>query len=108
MIKLVNVCKTYPLGDGVQALQNANLSIAPNEYVGIIGPSGSGKSTLLHLLGLLDGPTEGNIFFDGKDTALLSDAELSALRGKSIGFVFQRSEEHTSELQSRQYLVCRL
>jgi len=89
MIKLVNVCKTYPLGDGIQALQNANLSIAPNEYVGIIGPSGSGKSTLLYLLGLLDGPTEGNIFFDGKDTALLSDAELSALRGKSIGFVFQ-------------------
>jgi putative ABC transport system ATP-binding protein len=89
MIKLINVSKTYALGDGVRALRNATLAIAPNEYVGILGPSGSGKSTLLYLIGLLDTPTEGRILFEGKDIALLSDTELSALRGRSIGFVFQ-------------------
>ncbi|MBU4198802.1 MAG: ABC transporter ATP-binding protein [Verrucomicrobia bacterium] len=89
MIKLIHVTKTYFLGDGVQALRNASLTIAPNDYVGILGPSGSGKSTLLYMMGLLDIPTEGTVIFEGRDTARLSDVELSALRGKSIGFVFQ-------------------
>ncbi len=89
MIKLLDVTKTYFLGTGVQALRNANLTIERNEYVGILGPSGSGKSTLLYLLGLLDTPTQGRVLFEGRDTAQLTDNELSALRGRSIGFVFQ-------------------
>ncbi|MDD5677491.1 MAG: ABC transporter ATP-binding protein [Kiritimatiellae bacterium] len=89
MIKLLDVTKTYFLGTGVRALQNATLTISRNEYVGILGPSGSGKSTLLYLLGLLDTPTQGQVLFEGRDTALLTDTELSALRGRSIGFVFQ-------------------
>lgn len=89
MIKLLDVTKTYLLGTGVQALRNATLTISRNEYVGILGPSGSGKSTLLYMLGLLDTPTQGRVLFEGQDTAQLSDTELSALRGRSIGFVFQ-------------------
>ncbi len=89
MIKLVDVNKEFALGDGVRALRNVNLTIAAREYVGILGPSGSGKSTLLYILGLLDSPSDGVVLFDGLDTARLSDTALSALRGRSIGFVFQ-------------------
>ncbi len=89
MIRLVDVNKDYALGDGVRALRNINLEIAPGEYVGIIGPSGSGKSTLLYILGLLDTPTQGAVLFDGQDTAGLPDPALSLLRSRRIGFVFQ-------------------
>jgi putative ABC transport system ATP-binding protein len=89
MIKLVDVTKNFALGNGVRALRNVSLDIAPREYVGILGPSGSGKSTLLYIIGLLDSPSDGAVLFDGQDTARLSDTALSLLRGKSIGFVFQ-------------------
>lgn len=89
MISLVNVSKRYGTTVRVNALLNVNLHIAPNDYVGILGPSGSGKSTLLHIMGLLDHPTEGQVLMDGKNVARLSDLEMSGLRGKTIGFVFQ-------------------
>jgi ABC-type lipoprotein export system ATPase subunit len=89
MIELVNVSRTYMAGNVVMALRNANLSIPAGDFLGIVGASGSGKSTLLHLIGLLDKPSEGHIFFEGRDTALLSDRELSRLRGHAVGFVFQ-------------------
>jgi putative ABC transport system ATP-binding protein len=89
MIELLNVSKVYPAGTPVNAIRGVSLRVATNDYVGILGPSGSGKSTLLNLMGLLDVPTEGEVRFDGRHTATLSDAELSRLRGRSIGFVFQ-------------------
>jgi putative ABC transport system ATP-binding protein len=89
MIKLVNIGKTYPAGEGVRALQGVNLHVRAGEYVGILGPSGSGKSTLLNLLGLLDTPSTGQLLFEDRDVATLTDLELSRLRGRAIGFVFQ-------------------
>jgi putative ABC transport system ATP-binding protein len=88
-VELAGVSKVNPMGAGVRALSGVSLSIAPNDYLAIVGPSGSGKSTLLHLVGLLDRPTAGTLRFEGVDTAGLSDRELSRLRGRAIGFVFQ-------------------
>ncbi len=73
----------------VVAVDSANLRIDAGDYLAIVGPSGSGKSTLLHLLGLLDRPTSGSYFFEGVDTALLTDRQRAGLRARSIGFVFQ-------------------
>jgi putative ABC transport system ATP-binding protein len=89
MIELDNIGKTYPAGAGVRALQGVSLHVGEGEYVGILGPSGSGKSTLLNLLGLLDTPSTGQLRFEGRDVATLTDLELSRLRGRAIGFVFQ-------------------
>lgn len=89
MIELDNIGKTYPAGAGVRALQGVSLHVGEGEYVGILGPSGSGKSTLLNLLGLLDTPSTGQLRFEGRDVATLTDLELSRLRGRTIGFVFQ-------------------
>ncbi|KPJ71582.1 ABC transporter ATP-binding protein [Parcubacteria bacterium DG_74_3] len=90
LIKLENVWKVYKLGKvEVVALRGISLEIAPGDFVTLIGPSGSGKSTLLNMIGLLDAPTRGKVFIKGKDTATLSEDELSHLRGKTIGFVFQ-------------------
>lgn len=91
MIELQKVCKEYMLGDEhFTALANASLTIKKGEFTAIVGPSGSGKSTLMHLIGLLDKPTQGNILIDGKDTAYLTDNELSRLRNEFVGFVFQQ------------------
>ena len=73
----------------VQALRGVDLQIPLNEYVAIMGPSGSGKSTLMNILGCLDTPTEGEYFLNSVDVTLLKDKELSAIRNKNIGFVFQ-------------------
>jgi len=91
MIQIQHVSKTYCAGSGVYvaALRDASFEISKGEYVGILGPSGSGKSTLLYLLGLLDRPSEGRLLFEGRDTLAMSDAELSHLRGRAIGFIFQ-------------------
>lgn len=73
----------------VPALMDINLKIQKNEYVAIMGPSGSGKSTLMNILGCLDTPTSGHYLFNKVDVSELNDDELSAMRNKEIGFVFQ-------------------
>ncbi|WP_189329780.1 ABC transporter ATP-binding protein [Actinoplanes ianthinogenes] len=88
MIELNEVTKTYP--GGVTALRAVDLTVEPGELIAIVGPSGSGKSTMLHMIGTLDRPTSGAIRIDGHDVAALTDRQLSALRARSIGFVFQQ------------------
>ena len=90
MIKLQNVSKTYSLGEEeVHAVKNISLEIKSKEYVSILGTSGSGKSTLMYMMGLLETPTSGGIFLEGKDISKLEDDELSLVRNQNIGFVFQ-------------------
>jgi putative ABC transport system ATP-binding protein len=88
VVELDGVRKAYP--GGVTALDGVSLVIGYGEMVGIVGPSGSGKSTMLHLIGTLDRPSAGSVRFDGYDVAALSDRQLSALRARRIGFVFQQ------------------
>ncbi|WP_062429686.1 ABC transporter ATP-binding protein [Herbidospora daliensis] len=88
VIELAGAAKTYP--GGVHALRGVDLHVASGELVAIAGPSGSGKSTMLHLIGTLDRPSEGTVKIAGYDVATLSDRELSALRARRIGFVFQQ------------------
>ena len=88
MIRMSEVGKTYP--GGVAALTAVSMHVDAGELVGIVGPSGSGKSTMLHLLGALDRPSTGTVRIDGHDVAALPDRALSALRARTIGFVFQQ------------------
>ena len=82
--------KIYINGDEkVHALRSASLKLNKGEAVSIFGPSGSGKSTFLHLLGAVDRPTSGKVFFDGKDVFEMDDSELARFRNSEIGFVFQ-------------------
>ena len=83
--------KIYGEGENrVTALDRASFQIMPGDFISITGPSGSGKSTLLHLLSGLDQPTSGRLTYDGQDIYSFSDRERSALRRRSIGFVFQQ------------------
>jgi putative ABC transport system ATP-binding protein len=88
VLELHGVGKVYP--GPLEVLHGIDLTIQPGELVAILGPSGSGKSTLLHLMGTLDRPTAGRVAVDGHDVAGLSDQQLSALRARRIGFVFQQ------------------
>ena len=88
VVELDEVSKSYP--GGVTAVRGVTLSIKYGELVAIVGPSGSGKSTMLHLIGTLDRPSAGAVRIDGHDVAALSDRQLSALRARRIGFVFQQ------------------
>lgn len=74
----------------MKAVCSVDLEIKDGEYVGILGSSGSGKSTLMYLIGLLEQPTEGKILLDGKDVSKLTDDELSHIRNRNVGFVFQQ------------------
>jgi putative ABC transport system ATP-binding protein len=87
IVELTGVTKTYP--GGVHALRGVDLVIERGELAAIVGPSGSGKSTLLHVIGTLDRPSRGTVLIAGYDVAELPDRELSALRARHIGFVFQ-------------------
>ena len=90
LIRLENLVKIYDTGAiRVLGLKKINLTIRRGEFVAIMGHSGSGKSTLMNILGCLDRPTLGHYYLDGIDTAALSPDELSAVRNKKIGFVFQ-------------------
>jgi putative ABC transport system ATP-binding protein len=90
VISVRGLTKTYQVGEHqVHALRSISLDVDPGEFVAVIGPSGSGKSTLMHILGCLDQPTSGAYFLDGCDVSRLSDDEVSLVRNKQIGFVFQ-------------------
>ncbi len=90
-IEANELSKIYGEGENrVTALDRASFQIMPGDFISITGPSGSGKSTLLHLLSGLDQPTSGRLTYDGQDIYSLSDRERSALRRRSIGFVFQQ------------------
>jgi len=125
IIALNRVSKRYnEYGVVVKALDNVSLEIYPGEFVSIIGPSGCGKSTMLHCMGLLDRPTSGNVYIDGKDTSKISGKEIALFRGEKLGFVFQNynliprltvldnvmlpgliMEKEASDLKKRAYLL---
>ena len=90
LISVKNLCKEYD-NEGVitRALCGVSFDIEKGEFAAIMGPSGSGKSTLMQILGFLDRPTDGQYFFQGKDTQKLTDDELAYFRNQKIGFVFQ-------------------
>jgi putative ABC transport system ATP-binding protein len=89
-IVATDVSRTYDLdGVSVPALRGVSVTVAPGDYVAIVGASGSGKSTLMHLLGGLDRPTGGSLMIGGRDVASLSPSEMARLRNETVGFVFQ-------------------
>ena len=88
---LENVQKEYLMGEEtVHALDGVDLEVVSGSFTAIMGPSGSGKSTLLHLAGILDTPTRGMVFLEGKDVTKYSSKEQAHLRRNKIGFIFQR------------------
>ena len=91
MIDLTDIRKTYYVGDDVvHALDGVTLHVKKNEFVSICGPSGSGKTTLMNTIGCIDQPDSGTYLLDGIDVASCSDRQLSHIRSKKIGFVFQQ------------------
>jgi lipoprotein-releasing system ATP-binding protein len=91
VLSLEAVRKSYAVGTSVETevLHGINLQLEKGEFVALTGPSGSGKSTLLNIMGLLDRPSSGKLFINGAETSSMDEAELTKLRGQSIGFVFQ-------------------
>lgn len=90
LIEVKNLSKVYGSGEAeVKALKNIDLNIEQGEFVAIVGPSGSGKSTLLHLLGGVDKPSSGEVIIKGESIYKLKEKELSILRRRKLGFVFQ-------------------
>lgn len=90
ILEMTDICKDYDQGKNItQVLRNVNLSVEEGEYLAIMGPSGSGKTTLMNLIGCLDTPTSGSYIFEGRDITKCSSKELSDIRNKKIGFVFQ-------------------
>ncbi len=91
MIKLKHIYKSYPLGEEqVDVLHDVNLHVKPKEFVSILGPSGSGKSTLMNIIGCLDIPDSGEYILDGEYVDSCTEDELSEIRGKKVGFIFQQ------------------
>jgi putative ABC transport system ATP-binding protein len=90
VLELDAVTKVYGAQPAVAALRGVSFTVSRGELVAIVGPSGSGKSTLLHVMGTLDRPSSGIVRIGGIDVAALSDRELSSLRAREIGFVFQQ------------------
>ncbi|MBQ2804156.1 MAG: ABC transporter ATP-binding protein [Lachnospiraceae bacterium] len=90
LVEIRDMCKVYNPGENeVRALDHVSVTIDEGEFVAIIGQSGSGKSTLMNMLGCLDVPTSGQYILNGQDVSVLGDDELSDIRNKEIGFIFQ-------------------
>lgn len=90
LVEVRDICKVYNPGENeVRALDHVSLTVNENEFVAIIGQSGSGKSTLMNMLGCLDVPTSGDYYLHGQNVSNMSDNELSDVRNKEIGFIFQ-------------------
>ena len=89
LVRFEGLWKTYPIGPGVVALRDIQLRVARGQYLAIMGASGSGKSTMLNILGCLDRPTHGRYWLAGEDVSDMSDNQLSEVRNRRIGFVFQ-------------------
>ena len=91
--RMTGIHKIYPLGDEeLHVLKDINLHIEQGEYLSILGPSGSGKSTLMNIIGCLDTPSRGSYTLHGRQVDEMNEKELSRLRSKEIGFVFQNSQ----------------
>lgn len=90
IITIKKIVKSYGMGEGiVHALDGVNLEIAAGELVAVVGASGSGKSTLLHMIGGMDSPTAGSVFFNGKDISKYSKKQKAKYRCENVGIVFQ-------------------
>lgn len=90
LLEVRDLCKTYATGSNrIEVLNGINLELQAGTTTALVGASGAGKSTLMHLLGALDRPTSGSVFFQGEDIFRKSDRQLAAFRNRSIGFVFQ-------------------
>jgi lipoprotein-releasing system ATP-binding protein len=91
VLQLAGIRKSYSVGTPAETevLHGIDMRLDAGEFVALIGPSGSGKSTLLNIMGLLDRPSSGQLFITGQETSTLDEAQLTALRGRAIGFVFQ-------------------
>jgi len=90
VLEITDVFKSYPGSPPVTALAAVDLEIRAAERAAVLGPSGSGKTTLLHVAGTLERPSSGSVRIGGREVSALSDAELSAVRGRRLGFVFQQ------------------
>ncbi len=91
IIKTVNLSKSFFLKKNLNILKKINIEIKKGELVALLGPSGSGKSTFLHMIALLDQPSNGEIFIEGKKTSLMKDVEKDEMRGKKISIVYQQN-----------------
>lgn len=91
MIELRNVAKIYRMGETkIKALNGITLTVERGEFLSLVGPSGSGKSTVLNIIGCIDTPTSGEVYFDGVDISKLNDKGLTKIRLHKIGFIFQQ------------------
>lgn len=91
LIELKEITKTYQMGDQkIDVLKKVSIGIKKGEFAAIMGPSGSGKSTLMNIIGMLDVPTRGQYFFDGRAVENFNETELTKVRSRKIGFVFQQ------------------
>ena len=91
IIKTVNLSKSFFLKKKINILKKINIEIKEGKIIALLGPSGSGKSTFLHLIALLDRPTYGEIYFEGKKTSQMSDVEKDEMRRNKIAIVYQQS-----------------
>ena len=90
LLEAREVHKSYWMGEKeIHVLRGASFSLRAGEMASLVGPSGVGKSTFLHVIGTLDPPTAGSVFFEGRDAAAMGEQELAAFRNRSVGFVFQ-------------------
>lgn len=91
IIQIKDVWKTYKIGDNeVHALRGLSLTVKKGEFLAIMGPSGSGKSTCMNMVGCLDIPTKGSVRLDDKDISKMTESRLAQIRGRKIGFIFQK------------------